>query len=75
MPKLPVLSAKIVIKMLKKAGFEEWRQKGSHLSMYKKDGNMILTIPVHGGRDLSKGTLRIIISQSGMSVEDFLSLK
>jgi len=34
----------------------------------------IAIVPYHGGRDIKKGTLRNIIRQSGLSVEEFLSL-
>lgn len=35
MPKLPVLSGRELVKILKKAGFKEKRQKGSHIFMEK----------------------------------------
>jgi predicted RNA binding protein YcfA (HicA-like mRNA interferase family) len=47
------------------------RQKGSH-RIYVK-GNIGITIPYHN-KDLKKGTLRAIIKQSGLSVEEFLKL-
>jgi predicted RNA binding protein YcfA (HicA-like mRNA interferase family) len=69
--KLPSLKPKEVIKVLEKLGFVFVRQKGSH-RIYVK-GNIVITIPYHN-KDLKKGTLRAIIKQAGLSVEEFLKL-
>lgn len=71
MPKLPALKAREVIRLLEDVGFYEVRQRGSHLQL--KRGNLLVTIPVHSG-DLHPGTLRSIIRQAGMTVEEFLML-
>jgi len=71
MSKLPALKPSQVIKVLEKAGFSFVRQKGSH-RIYVK-GNRGITIPFHN-RDLKKGTLRHIIKQAGLTVEEFLKL-
>ena len=71
MPKLPALKPRQTIKVLEKAGFSFIRQKGSH-KIYVKD-NIGITVPVHN-KDLRKGTLRDIIKQSGLTVEEFLYL-
>jgi predicted RNA binding protein YcfA (HicA-like mRNA interferase family) len=70
-PKLPFLKPREVIKVLEKLGFVFVRQKGSH-RIYVK-GNIGITIPYHN-KDLKKGTLRAIIKQAGLSVEEFLKL-
>lgn len=71
MPKLPALKAREVVRALEGAGFHFERQKGGH-RIYLK-GKIGITIPWHSG-DLKKGTLRKIISQSGVTVEEFLKL-
>lgn len=71
MPKLPALKSKQVIKVLEKAGFAFARQKGSH-AMYVKE-NLGVTIPIHN-KELKKGTLKSIIKQSGMTVDEFVEL-
>ena len=53
----------------------KWRQKGGHLSLYRKQDNRILTIPIHFNKDIPMGTLRVIIDQAGMTVKEFLFLK
>ena len=66
MPKLPVLSGDELVRVLKKAGFEVVRQKGSHVSLRK--GNFKTVIPLHD--ELAKGTLLGILKQCGMSKDD-----
>lgn len=70
---LPVLKPKQVVAALEKAGFEVRRQTGSHAIMYKSGIRYPISIPLHPG-DLPKGTLRAIIRQAGLTVEEFLGL-
>lgn len=71
MARLPALTPTKVIRALEQAGFEFARQRGSH-RIYVK-GNIGITIPFHN-KDLRKGTLRNIIKQSGLTLEEFLEL-
>ena len=73
--KLPVLKVKEVIRVLEKAGFQKWRQKGSHLTMFRSTDNRGLTVPIHFSKEIPKGTLRAIIKQAGLSIEEFKSLR
>ncbi len=72
--RLPVVSGEDVIKALHRAGFRVVRQKGSHVRMERRtdEGVVKVTVPLH--RSLKKGTLRIILKQAGLSVEEFLKL-
>jgi predicted RNA binding protein YcfA (HicA-like mRNA interferase family) len=71
MPKLPLLKPRQVVRALEKAGFYQVRQRGSHLQL--KKGNLLVTVPMHAG-DLNPGTLRSIIRQAQMTVDEFLVL-
>ena len=71
MSKLPVLSGRECIEILKKHGFEVRRQKGSHLILRQNSSTITLTIPDH--KELDRGTLRAIIRQSGLSLKQFLN--
>jgi len=71
---LPSLRAREVVGLLEKAGFEKWRQKGSHLTMFRLSDHRALTVPIHFSKTLPKGTLRAIIKQAGLTVEEFLNL-
>jgi len=72
--KLPVISGKKLAKALEKAGFIPVRQKGSHLRMKMSvSGETInITIPLHDM--VSKGTLRGIIKDAGLTVEELEKL-
>ncbi|MCZ6488970.1 MAG: type II toxin-antitoxin system HicA family toxin [Acidobacteria bacterium] len=52
---LPALRAKEVIRILGNAGFTPWRQKGSHLTLYRKRDQRVLTVPVHFSKTVPKG--------------------
>jgi len=74
MPKLPVVSGKELIAALKKAGFVEVRQKGSHVSLekvtYEKTYRTV--VPMH--QELAKGTLLDILQQTGLNRDDLFKL-
>lgn len=69
-PPLPVVSGADVIKALVVAGFVEVSQRGSHRKL--RNGEATVIEPMH--KELASGTLRSIIRQSGMSVEEFLAM-
>jgi predicted RNA binding protein YcfA (HicA-like mRNA interferase family) len=73
--KLPVVSGKRVIQALTRAGFLINRIVGSHhVLVYPDDPTRTVTVPVHAGRDLKPGTVRSIIRQVGLTVEEFADL-
>ena len=75
MTRLPSLTARDVIKKLKRAGFVFDRQaKGSHEIWYNPTTKRRTTIPNHPGVGIPKGTLRAIIEEAGITVEEFLEL-
>ena len=68
MPKLPVLSGRDLIDILKNLGFVVARQKGSHISLQK--GQYKTVVPLHD--DLAKGTILGILKQCGLSKDDII---
>lgn len=62
-----------VVAALKKAGFKERRQRGSHLLLHNPNRGARVIVPVHT-RELPRGTLKSIIAQSGLSVDEFIEL-
>jgi predicted RNA binding protein YcfA (HicA-like mRNA interferase family) len=72
MSKLPVVSGAECVKALGKVGFIVYRQRGSHLTMVRKTPPSQTTIPNH--RELDRGTLRAIIRQASLTVEEFTAL-
>jgi len=72
MGKLARLPAKKVIQKLKKAGFTETHQRGSHLYLKSEDGEKVVTVPIHSSKEIPVGTLyNIVVRQAGLSVEEF----
>lgn len=75
MKKLPSLTARQVVRMLKKLGFQEDRQKGSHLVLINSSTKRRTVIPVHPGKTIKKPLLKSIIEKdAGVSIEEFLNL-
>jgi len=72
MSKLPVLSGKQCIKALAKAGFSFKRQEGSHVTLRRDEPFVQLVVPLHN--ELDRGTLRAIIHQAGLPVNEFIKL-
>jgi predicted RNA binding protein YcfA (HicA-like mRNA interferase family) len=70
MSRLPVLSARKVIKILKKMGYRVHRQTGSHIHLWNPERKVLVTIPNHP--ELAKGTLLSIIKQAKISKEEFI---
>ena len=70
MPELPRLSGEEVIKVFKKLGFYEARQKGSHVVMRQGERGCV-AIPRH--KELALGTLRSALKQAGISVDEFIA--
>ena len=68
MPELPRISGNEAIRIFKKLGFYEARQKGSHVIMRRDDKGCV--IPRH--KELAVGTLRSAIRQAGITVEEFV---
>lgn len=74
-PSLPAVNARQVLAALRRAGFVVDRIVGSHhVLVHPDDARRTVTVPFHGGRDVKLGTLRNIIRQAGMTVEEFRSL-
>ena len=73
MSKLPAVTSSDLIRIVKKFGFIEQRQKGSHLHLKRVVDNKRITIPIHKSRDIPKGTLSAILRDAGISLEEFLN--
>lgn len=73
MPKLPVVKARELIRVLEKLGFYHYHQVGSHAQFKNPDG-MKVTVPVHGGKEIGKKTVHGILTDIHLSVEEFIHL-
>lgn len=74
MPKLKRISGEKAIKGLEKLGFQQVRQRGSHVVMKKQtsDEDIGCVVPLH--KELAIGTLRGILKQAKLSVEEFTEI-
>lgn len=66
---LPSISGRECVRALSKAGFYMRRQEGSHLILRRDNPLAQLVVPDH--KELDRGTLRAIIRQAGLSVDEF----
>jgi predicted RNA binding protein YcfA (HicA-like mRNA interferase family) len=62
-----------VVRAFHEAGWRIVRHKGSHIILTKEGHDATLSIPVHRGRNVKRGTLRDLIRDAGMTVEEFIS--
>jgi predicted RNA binding protein YcfA (HicA-like mRNA interferase family) len=68
--KLPRVSGRDCIDALTRAGFLVKRQNASHVVLRRNDPFAQLVVPDH--KELDRGTLRAILRQAGLSVDEFL---
>jgi predicted RNA binding protein YcfA (HicA-like mRNA interferase family) len=69
MPEIPRISGDEAIQAFVVLGFIQVRQKGSHVVMRRGDKGCVM--PRH--KELAVGTLRSVIRQAGISVDDFVT--
>lgn len=69
MPKLPRISGQEAIQALKRLGFEQVRQSGSHVVLRKDHKGCV--VPLH--KELKVGTLAGLLRQADVTAEDFIA--
>ena len=73
MSKLPRVSGREVVRAFARIGYEVDRQRGSHVVLRHRDPpHRRLVVPDH--REVAKGTLRKLIREAGLTVDEFLEL-
>jgi len=73
MPKLHRISGQEAIRALERLGFEQVRQRGSHVVLKKQtsEGAIGCVVPLH--RELAIGTLRGILRQARVTPDEFMT--
>lgn len=61
-------------KLLKKAGFEEMRQKGSHVFYRRVSDGRTTTLPNHGKQDIARPLIREILREIEMTPDQYVNL-
>ena len=71
MPKMPRISSREAVRALERLGFEQIRQTGSHVVMKRvtEEGKIGCVVPMH--RELKIGTLKGILKQAQITIEEF----
>ncbi|PIU45874.1 MAG: hypothetical protein COS95_01540 [Ignavibacteriales bacterium CG07_land_8_20_14_0_80_59_12] len=72
MSSLPKISGRECVKALSRAGFSLRRQHGSHMILRRDEPFTQLVVPDH--KELDRGTLRAIIRQASLTVDQFINL-
>ena len=67
MPKYPDVSGDEAVRALKRLGFDFLRQKGSHAILRRGERGCV--VPMH--REINRSTLRSVLQQAGVSLEEF----
>lgn len=70
-PRYPILTPREVIKVLSEFGFYKISQKGSHVKFRNDFTNRTFIIPMHN--EVAKGTLKSILEQANITIEEFLN--
>ena len=70
MPRIPTITAKVMIEFITSLGFQQIRQKGSHKFFKHSDGRTA-TIPDHKGEDLGRGITNKILKDIEVDKDEF----
>ena len=68
-----LISGREMARLLSALGFEAVRQRGSHLRLVHPDGRRTM-VPMHS-QDLPRGTIRAILQDVGISVDEYERLR
>jgi predicted RNA binding protein YcfA (HicA-like mRNA interferase family) len=66
------VSGEELLRALKRLGFVEQRQRSGHVHLKRPADNRRLTVPVHKGRTIPASTLRAILRDAELTVEDLM---
>lgn len=67
---LPSLKPRQIVQLLRAKGFEEKRITGSHHIFRHPETGNIVPVPIHGNRDIKRGTLHNILRQADVSIAE-----
>ena len=74
MPKLPRVTPRKVVRALLRAGFYLHHQSGSHINLRHETNTYLHVVIAYHNKDLAPKTVRSIIAQAGLTVEEFKAL-
>lgn len=75
-PKFPAVTSDEAIKVLTKIGFRFKRQSGSsHAIYHRAEDKRRTNVPIHSGKVIKRKTFKSILSDAGLTIEDFERLR
>lgn len=66
------LSPRFLIKLLEQSGFVFKRSKGSHHLYFNSTTDKTIVVPIHGSKDLPKGTFYGVLKQAGIDKSEII---
>ncbi|MCK4353433.1 type II toxin-antitoxin system HicA family toxin [candidate division WOR-3 bacterium] len=70
--RLPRITGKQLLRALKRLGFYEHTQKGSHLTLKHPVKSGRVVVPMHSGEIIKLGTLKYILQQADISIKELI---
>lgn len=70
MPQLPLMSGREVVRVFEKLGWQNVRQRASHIILVKEGARATLSVPDH--KEIARGTLRSLVRAAGLTVDEFI---
>ena len=71
MSRMPQVTARELVAFLKRHGFVDDRQTGSHLTLWNEASGLSVTVPVHTGCNLGRGLAVRILKDAGFTLDEF----
>lgn len=74
--RFPAVTAREVVRVLEHIGFTFARQSGGSHAIYRRNADRRRTcVPIHAGKTPKRKTLKAILQDAGLSVDDFIRLR
>jgi predicted RNA binding protein YcfA (HicA-like mRNA interferase family) len=73
-PRLPRITAEDLLRALRRAGWQEDRQRGSHIRLWHPERKGLVTVAYHRGQIIKPKVLESVLEQAGLSADDLRSL-
>jgi predicted RNA binding protein YcfA (HicA-like mRNA interferase family) len=70
---MPTIKSAELVRFLKAKGFEEDRQRGSHLTLWHSENKIGVTVSIHSGTDLGRGLTNRLLKDAGFTKEDYIN--
>ena len=71
--RIPAVTATQIIRVLESLGFQRIRQSGNHATYRHQDGRWTI-VSIHPRRTIPRGTLRKIMRDAGLTIEELIAL-